>query len=264
MKYLRFLTLILAITCFASCRPMDKSNQNLELAQFPKASHIICPGLGWIGLVENSQVHLYYFTREMRWERDNVAAFEIPQTSEGLLGMGLGSIGVLENAVITIFVQDINGKWVRAPKYDFTLPEDFDRVFTIKHEWELSVIGLEFDGRLEFYYFDEETGTWTLDETATFVLPKGIDRYFSLGNMTVAITDKNELGVYYLDQESRWYFAKDHVLAIPRENLGVIPFEPGIIAVMMSEGGTNRLDFYKLDTHANQWITEEQMAFRLP
>ncbi|HSV77138.1 MAG TPA: hypothetical protein VLH37_08940 [Bacteroidales bacterium] len=264
MKYFRFLIMIVLLAGLASCRPTDTSNQNLELTDFPRASNILSPGLGWIGLIENGLVHLYYFTREMRWERDNVAAFEIPQESEGLVGMGLGSIGVLQNGVISIYVQDLNGEWERAPHYDFRVPEDIDRFFTIIQEWELSIIGLEIDGKLEFYYYDAETGDWTRDETATFVLPKGIDHYFSLGNMTIVISDKNQLGVYYLNPDSQWQFAKDHVLDVPRENRGIIPFEPGIFALLMPEDKTFRLDFYKLDTQANKWITDEGMAFRLP
>ncbi|HSV87122.1 MAG TPA: hypothetical protein VLH61_00610, partial [Bacteroidales bacterium] len=209
MNYLRFLSLVLLLLCMVSCRPVDKSYQNLELTETPKASHIICPGLGWLGLIENGLIHLYYFSREKQWERDNVAAFEIPQDSEGLLGMGLGSIGVLKSGVIHIYTLDPNAEWMPSPHYNFRLPAGYDRIFSIKQEWELSVIGLEFDGKLEFYYYDDETGEWTRDETATFILPKGIDHFFSMGNMTVAVTDKNQLGVYYLNPDSKWHFAKD-------------------------------------------------------
>ncbi|HSV88014.1 MAG TPA: hypothetical protein VLH61_05175, partial [Bacteroidales bacterium] len=219
---------------------------------------------GWLGLIENGLIHLYYFSREKQWERDNVAAFEIPQDSEGLMGMGLGSIGVLKSGVIHIYTLDPNAEWMPAPHYNFRLPTGYDRIFSIKQEWELSVIGMSFDGKLEFYYYDDETGEWTRDETATFILPKGIDHFFSMGNMTVAVTDKNQLGIYYLNPDSKWHFAKDHVLEVPRENLGIIPFEPGIIALLMPEGDTNRLDFYELDTQTNMWITDESISFILP
>ena len=258
----RTLTLLLLLA-LVSCRPKAIPDINLEMAHNPAGHHIISPGLGWFGIIEEHEVQMFYFSRNYQWEIDNVNPFPIPKKNDGLLGMGLGSIGVLNNGVISIYALNQNGQWVNEEDYSFKLPKGYKRLFTVKQEWELAVIAMEFDGRIEFYYFDNEARGWLRDETATFSLPTGIENYFSMGNMTIAVMSDNKLGLYYLPPEGDWVFAKDYVLRLPESHLAVIPFEPGIIVVMEPYMEYIRLQFYQLDISSDMWIIDETMNFYL-
>lgn len=260
----RILTLSLLLLLLASCRPKGTPDINLEMAHQPAAQKIISPGLGWLGLIHEHEVHMFYFSRSYTWEPDNVNPFLIPEKNQGLLGMGLGSLGVLRDGELGLFIQNQNGQWVEDERYAMKLPWGYRRIFTVKQEWELAYVGMEFDGRIEFFYYNEEAGQWQQDETATFVLPPGIEDYFSMGNMTIAVVGDNKLGLYYLHTEGEWFFAEDYVLRLPENRLAVIPFEPGIIAVMEPYGEDRRLQFYQLDITSDMWIIEEAMNFYLP
>lgn len=263
MKITPIFIVALAAGILFSCKPAPKGNTNIEFEDTPKAAHLVFPGLGWIGVIENDSVSLQLFSGEKGWVPDNVAPFGIPQPNQGILGMGLGSIGVINNDTMQIYIQEMGGSWERAPAYFFVLPEGYRRVFTLKQEWELAVVGIEFaKGRLEFFYFDHYSGAWTQDETASFNLPSGIDAYFSLGNMTLAITDRNSLGVYVLHEEGSWHFASEHVLDLP-ENMGVVPFEPGIIGVIKKIAETYQMHFYQLDVQTNRWVTDQTMTYTI-
>jgi len=260
-------TLTLALLFFlalVACRPKGTPDINLEVAHNPAAHHIIAPGMGWIGLIMEREVYMFYFSRKFKWELDNVYPFAIPEKNNGVLGMGLGSIGVVKKNRLELFIQDQNGQWYLDERYAFELPRGYDRIFTVKQEWELAVLGLEFKGRIEFYYFDRESGQWQRDETATFMLPPGIDDYFSMGNMTIAVMSDHKLGLYYLHPEADWVFAEDYVLQLPENRLAVIPFEPGIIALMEPFAEQIRLQFYELDISSDMWIIDETMNFYLP
>lgn len=254
--------LFVAIVALTSCRP-STSSINLEQAHNEPAQHILSPGLGWLGIIQDQEVSLFYFTRNYTWEIDNVHPFPIPAKNDGLLGMGLGSIGVVHKGILELYIQDQNGEWIRDERYALELPRGYRRIFTVKQEWELAYVAMEFDGHIEFYYFNEEAARWQQDETATFTLPPGIEDYFPMGNMTIAIVSDNKLGLYYLHPEGDWVFAEDYVLRLPEHRLGVIPFEPGIIAVLEPWNDTRRLQFYQLDISSDMWIIEEAMNFYL-
>lgn len=256
--------ILLLLLALAGCRPNTHSGINLELAGNPAAHHIISPGLGWMGLIRENEIYMYYFSPEYSWEVDNVNPFPVPEKNQGLLGMGFGSMGVVNRNRLELYLQDQNGIWEKDERLTFELPRGYDRIFTVKQEWELAIIGLEFKGRIEFYYYDRETEKWQHDETATFMLPPGIEDYFSMGNMTIAVLGDNKLGMYYLHPEADWVFAENYVLSLPENRLGVIPFEPGIIAVLEPSGEEKRMQFYQLDINSSMWIIDETMNFYLP
>lgn len=265
MRAVSFLAILLIFGFMFSCRPVPKENINLEFNHIKQVSHLVFPGLGWIGVIENDTVKLHYFSQQNVWIPDQVQGFAIPKPNQGILGMGLGSIGVISSDTLHIYIQEMDGGWAMVPEYSFLLPQGYKRVFTLKDEWELAMIGLEFDeGRLEFYYFDIETGLWTLDETASFTLPRNVDSYFSLGNNTLASTDGKTLGVYELQPEGGWAFAEELQLTLPENHKGVIPFEPSIVAVIKQGGEDYNLHFYQLDMKAKQWVTDASMTFNIP
>lgn len=262
MKIRRIFLFLLVAGAMASCGP-STSNINLEQAHNEAAHHILSPGLGWLGIIQDQEVHMFYFTRNYTWEVDNVNPFPIPEKNDGLLGMGLGSIGVVSDGALNLYIQDQSGQWTKDDRYTLELPRGYRRIFTVKQEWELAYVAMELDGRIVFYYFSEEQQQWQQDETATFTLPPGIEDYFSMGNMTIAIVGDNKLGLYYLHPEGEWVFAEDYILRLPEQRLGVIPFEPGIIAVMEPWDDSKRLQFYQLDISSDMWIIEEAMNFYL-
>lgn len=260
----RTLTLtLLLLLALAGCRPKATPDINLEMAHNPAAQHLLSPGMGWLGLIQDREVYLFYFSHKYTWEVDNVNPFPIPEKNQGLLGMGLGSIGVVKNGLLELYAQGMTGQWEKSERHKMQLPRGYKRIFTVKQEWELAYVGMEFDGRIEFYYYDDEASQWQHDETATFMLPPGIDNYFSMGNMTIAVLSDNKLGIYYLHPEGDWVFAEDYVLRLPENRLAVIPFEPGIIAVMEPYGEDTRLQFYQLDITSDMWIIDEGMNFYL-
>jgi hypothetical protein len=243
----------------ASCKREKNKNINIEQAGHPVASRILAPGMGTVGLIQEGKVYVYFLNEQYRWVLDKLSQFNIPEKNEGLLAMGIGTIGVVEGREIHFFSLDAYNTWVSDERFRFTLPRSYDRILSVKMPWELGFIALEINGFVEFFYFDE-SGNWVHDETAVFAIPEGIKHYFSLGNMTMAVVDDHRLGVYSLNQEGGWEFLDDYVLRLPGGYDAIIPWEPGIMAVLIDES----LEFFELDLDEGRWVMDEAMRFVLP
>lgn len=241
----------------AACSRTD-SNLNVEQAHNLQAQHILAPGMGTIGLIQNQQVYVYYLNEQHQWILDKTSQFNIPDDNNGLIALGMGNLGVVGDDQISVYRLDQENKWMQEEKYSFTLPRRYKRMLAVKMPWEMGVLAFEMNGRLEFYYYDEQNN-WNHDETASFIIPDGIDDYFSMGNMTIAVIHENKLGLYYLHPEGDWRFLdQDHlVLKLPEDQQGVIPFEPGTIALLRD----NQLNFYMLNTDEKRWVMDPAMSF---
>lgn len=252
--------LLLLTFCLATgCRQRPEPNVNVEYAGHPLASRILAPGMGTIGLIDDGKVFVYFVNEKQQWVLDKLSQFEIPEKNEGLLAMGTGTIGVVADNSIHFFRLDAYNHWVSDPKYEFILPKRYDRIMGVRMPWEMGMVVLETNGMLDFYYFDE-SGQWVADETATFQIPEGINQCFSLGDMTIAIADKEKLGVYYLHPEGYWDFVEEFVLQLPEGYDAIIPWETGFIAVLIGQ----TLEFFQLDPDHGRWLYLEDMAFQLP
>jgi hypothetical protein len=258
----RIAPLMIVWLCLISlwaCQPGGIPNINLEQKDHPVASQILSPGMGTIGIIKEGTVHIFFMNEDFEWEEDKRSAFSIPEKNDGLLATGNGTIGVLRGRRMHFFRLNDNNDWKVQKDLELRFPRRQQSVIAIKMPWEMGQVAFHWDGYLEFFYHDAVKG-WTHDETATFALPPGIDRYLSLGNMTVAVSDENSLGVYHLHPEGGWIFLKDHVLQLPRGYEAIIPFEPGVIAVLIDD----KLSFYALDARQGAWILDEDMGFMIP
>lgn len=242
-----------------ACKRERNTNINIEQTGHPVASRILAPGMGTVGLIQEGKVYVYFLNEQHRWVLDKMSQFNIPEKNEGLLAMGIGTIGVIDGRDIHFFNLDAYNNWVSDARFRFSLPRSYDRVISVKMPWELGMIGLEIGGYVEFFYFDE-SDNWVHDETAVFAIPDEIQQYFSLGSMTMAVVDDHRLGVYFLNPEGQWEFLDDLVLRLPGGYDAIIPWEPGIIAVLIDE----TLEFYQLDLAEGRWLTDEAMRFLLP
>ncbi len=252
--------LFLAILLLAvSCKKTGSPDINLEQSGHPLASKILAPGMGTVGLIQDRKVFVYFLNENYRWVLDKLSQFTIPEKNQGLIAMGIGTIGVIEDKQIKFYSLDAYNNWVSEERFTFELPKSYDRLVSVKMPWEIGILALEDNGFLEFYYLNQE-GHWFHDETAVFEIPQGINNYFSLGNMTIAVVDDHRLGLYYLHPEGGWEFMDDYVLRLPEGYDAIIPWEPGIMAVLIGKV----LEFYELDLIEERWIMDEDMRFELP
>ena len=254
-----YLLLFAAVSLMPSCRRTTTKDQNIEQSGHPVASRILAPGMGTVGLTQDGKVYVYFLDEQHRWVLDKLSQFNIPEKNEGLLAMGIGTIGVIDGRDIQFYRLDAYNNWVIDERFRFELPRSYDRLLSVKMPWELGFIAMEFSGYVEFFYFDE-SGIWVHDETAVFAIPEGIDHYFSLGNMSIAVVDDHRLGVYFLNEEGIWEFMDEHVLRLPGGYEAIIPWEPGIIAVLLD----GALEFFELDLLEGRWVTDGSMRFELP
>lgn len=259
IKHLRLIPL-LALLIVAGCKEKTVRSVNIEQLGNPLAEKILAPGLGTIGLINEDKVFTYFLNEEGAWMLDKLSQFNIPEDNQGLLALGLGTMGVVQDTQIHFYRLDANNEWVSEPRLTFDLPAKYDRIFSVKMPWELGLIAIAYEGIITFYY-REENGAWILDETASFALPPDILNYFSLGDMTIAVTDQNhKMGFYFLNPEGSWEFADQYVLQLPVGYQAIIPWESSIIAVLMGQG----LEFYAFTPDEGGWLNYEDMAFTLP
>lgn len=245
---------------FSGCKKQPEVI-NLEQAHNPKSAHIMAPGLGTIGIIEDDQLFVYYLNESHRWILDKVSQFEIPENSSGMLALGMGFLGVLQERVMHFYFLDAENQWARDDEVMFVLPQNYKRISTMRMPWDVGQIVLEeSEGLLGFYYIDE-SGRWLRDETAGFILPAGIDDYLMLGAMEIGIIRDNKLGVFRLNDEGEWLLDDDTVLTLPSDTQAVLSFEPGTIAVLNSE---NTLNFYDHDPMSGKWLFDATMNFTIP
>ena len=257
----RLSLLLLLVMVAQSCQrsKMPTQSRNLELTRHENASRLLSPGMGTIGLIENDSLKIFYLNEYFLWQEDPASGFAIPVPNDGLLAMGSGMIALKTGRNLSFFRMTDDFHWENLQGYDFPLPRKYSHIMAVRMPWEMGVIAIETGGFLDFYYHDEVLG-WQLDETARIAVPEGIIQYFSLGGMTVAIVDRGLLGVYYLHAAGDWRFLDEHVLELPPGYEAVLPYEPGIIAVLLD----NRLVFHELDLENEVWIVDEAMDFVLP
>ncbi len=243
-----------------ACRPDRQSDTNLEQSHNRALRHLIAPGMGTIGIIKDGAVDVYYNDSQGEWVLDERSRFMIPEKNQGLLAMGMGTIGVVQNGSIYFYRLGPDDQWEAINTYTFELPERYDRLVAMKMPWEMGVVGIENDGILEFYYHD--SSRWHRDTTANFKIPPGIDGYYLMGDMTIVITDKNKLGLYYLGPEDGWDFMDydEFVLLLPEEFEGILPLDHRQIAVLHN----GRLRFFFLDINNDRWVALRDLDFMMP
>ncbi len=254
MKYLAVLSmLLLTLAC-----QREPANINIEQKSNPVAEKIMAPGMGTIGLISDQEMFVYFLNETSQWIKDRTSQFQIPEDNQGLLALGMGHLGVLHEEQLNVYRLDQENQWKAEERYTFTLPRRYDRIMAVKMPWEMGILAFEMNGFLEFYYFDNNN-QWRHDETASFRIPEGIDDYFSMGNMTIAVTSDNKLGIYFLHPEGDWRFLDEEslVLQLPAGHEAIIPFEPGTMALLQD----SVLSFYQIDLENNRWLQDRVMDF---
>lgn len=236
------------------------SNINIEQIHNKDAQHILAPGLGTIGLIGNGIVHIYYHDQNGEWLEDKASRFEIPENNQGILAMGMGTFAVVEDNYLNFYRINALNNWQKEEYLRFKLPQAYDRLLAMKMPWETGVIAIESEGMVDFYYYYDQE--WQHDPTAIFRIPRGISSYYMAGDMTLAVVDRQKLGLYFLGPEDGWEFM-DHdafVLLLPDGYDGIIPFEQQKIAVLHN----NRLLFYSIDLEGDRWVLHDDLHFDLP
>lgn len=252
-----FLAFFLAL---GSCGPERPSNINAEQQHNPAAQSILATGMGTIGLIRDGAVHVFYLDEKGGWLPDEESRFRIPAKNRGVLAMGNGIIGVVKNGRINFYRIDDQNQWQQEEAYTFDLPRRYDRLVAMKMPWDPGAIGIESDGLISFFYFDN--GGWRTDPWATFVVPEGITGYYAMGDMTMAVTDDQKLGLYYMVPEEGWEFMDRDVfvLLLSEGHDGILPLDHRFIAVL-KDGG---LHFYQLDLENDRWLSLSGLHFELP
>ncbi len=250
---------VLMLMLFA-CGPQRPADINLEQAHNRATQYILAPGLGTIGLISQGAMHVYFHDNEDgHWYVDESSHFDLPEKNQGIFAAGMGTIGMVKDQAIQFYRLDSQNRWKREVVFDFELPGNYDRLFAMKMPWDLGVIGIETGGVVSFYYFDEG---WQQDQTATFVVPEGITGYYAMGDMVIAVTDHQKLGLYYLGPEGGWEFMDEDafVLLLPEACEGIVPLDHRFIAILLDGG----LHFYQLDLTHDRWVSLPNLYFELP
>lgn len=245
---------------FVACGPGHQPDINVEQAHNPDAQKILAPGLGTIGVIRDGAVHVYYPDEGGQWHRDEASRFRIPQKNRGVLAMGNGVLGVVQKGRINFYRMDEQHQWQQEEAYTFELPRRYDRLVAMKMPRGPGAVGIESDGMIRFSYFDNME--WQTEPWATFVVPGGITGCYAMGDMTMAVTDGQKLGLYYLVPEEGWEFM-DHdafVLLLPDAHDGIIPLDHHSIAVLKGDG----LHFFQLDIENDRWLSLPRLHFELP
>ncbi len=261
MKLKKSLLIIaVALLSFNGCKREVISDINLEQAHNPHLQQLVAPGNGTIGIIRNGAIDMYYYDNSEGWIADDKARFDIPRNNRGILSMGMGTIGVVTGNQLTFFKLDPFNEWQKQSHLGFSLPKHYDRLVSMHMPWEIGVLGVERDGKVDFYfYYDDE---WHHDSTSVFVIPAGITSYYPAGEMTIAIVDGMRLGLYFLGPEDGWSFMDhdNYILLLPDDYKGLIPMGKSRIAVM--EGKS--LNFYALDLKNDRWVVHTDLQFHLP
>ncbi|MDR4988583.1 MAG: hypothetical protein RG741_07085 [Bacteroidales bacterium] len=255
------LALALMLVAIQSCKRQDiQTNRNLEQAHRPELSHIMAPGMGTVGLIREGSIHIYYMDETGQWFADESSRFDIPENNRGVLAMGMGTIAVKQDKALDFYRLNPFNVWEKEAYLSFQLPKKHDRLMAMKMPWEIGIIAVETEGRVDFYYFYDQS--WQYDPTASFTLPSGIKEYYPAGDMTLAVIYDDKLGLYYLSPEAGWQFMdqESYVLKLPEGYEGVVPYERRTIAVLKE----NSLLFYALDTENDRWVMLRDLKFDLP
>ena len=258
-KHLLFIVSLIIIIYLPGCSHTSPESKNLEQLDHPIASGILAPGMGTLGLIQDNYVQVFYLNEHLKWIPDKLSQFVIPEENDGLFALGMGTLGVVNNARVNFFRLDAENQWKEEKRLAFEIPPRTQRIIPVRMPWDMGIIGIVSGKTVFFYYYDEGYG-WSADETAAFRIPPGASQYFSLGNMTMAIIEGSRLGVYFLHPEGDWRLLEDLLLELPDGFEAVIPWEPGIIAILTG----NRLDFFALDLVQGLWIEDEAMSFIIP
>ncbi len=258
MKTKTLLIGMAAIILFG-CAPRRPENINVEQAHNPAAQHLIAPGFFTIGVIHDGIIDIYFQDNDLDWKVDDRSQFIIPENNEGVLAMGLGVFAVVINNSLHFYSINDQNQWEEEEHLRFSLPRRYDRLTAMRMPWQVSAIGIESGGVVDFYFLEEEV--WEKDDAASFVIPDDIQAYYPIGEMTIAIADKEKLGLYYF-AEDEWDFM-DHdpfILSLPEDHQGIIPMDDRYIGILNDE----KIDFYQLDLANDRWVTLTGLHFELP
>ncbi len=263
MKRKLFLALCVALAacCHWSCRrEAPTPGINLEQVHRPAMQHILAPGMGTIGIIDDGRINIYYFDESGKWLLDSASQFNIPENNQGVLAMGMGTIAVVKDQMLHFYRLNAFNRWQEEGYLKLRLPSKYDRLMAMKMPWEIGVVAIEMDGILDFYFFYDDA--WQHDPTASFVIPQGISDYYPAGDMTIAVIDQQKLGLYFLGPEEGWEFM-DHeafVLLLPDGYSGIMPYDRQKIAVLVD----SRLHFFAIDLERELWVSLNELQFDLP
>ncbi len=255
------LSLAFAAVCHLSCRREAATPDiNLEQLHRPAMQHILAPGMGTIGIINDAYINIYYFDESGEWLSDQASRFSIPENNRGLLAMGMGTIAVVQDQRLHFYRLNAFNRWQEEDYLQFSLPSKYDRLTAMKMPWEIGVLAIETDGILEFYFFYDDA--WQHDPTASFAIPTGITDYYPAGDMTIAVVDQQKLGLYFLGPEEGWAFMEHEafVLLLPDGYTGIMPYERHKISVLVD----NSLHFFAIDLENDRWISLNELQFDLP
>jgi len=258
MKTQLLLPLLAAILVFG-CTPRRPGNINAEQAHNPAAQHLIAPGFGTVGVIQDGIISIWFQGEDLGWQVDEQSRFSIPENNEGVLAMGLGIFGVVMNNSLHFYSINDQNEWEEEEHLRFDLPRRYDRLTAMRMPWQMGGIGIEHGGAVEFYFLEDDQ--WEQDDAASFVIPSDIRAYYPMGEMTIAIADEEKLGLYYF-AEGEWDFM-DHdpfVLSLPENHQGIIPMDDRYIGILDEE----KIDFYQLDLDNDRWVTLTGLHFELP
>ncbi len=248
------------VLLFAGCAQNKTANINLAQSHNPSAHHILAPGMGTIGIIQEGRMEVFYQDEEGQWLPDPASGFTLPKNNNGILSMGAGTIAVQEGKTLNFYRMGSDNLWNKETAYSFELPRAFDRLTAMKMPWEMGIVGVETGRVIDFYYFAD--GKWEVDPTASFVIPEGMQEVHPLGDMTLAVVDGKKAGLYFLSPEAGWTFMdyNPFVLLLPTEQKAVIPYDQHTLAVRTN----NDLLFFQLDLDEDRWIVRKDLQFELP
>ncbi len=249
----------MAVIILFGCTPRRPENINAEQMHNPAAQHLIAPGFGTVGLIHDGIIDIYFHGDDLDWQVDEQSRFTIPENNEGVLAMGLGVFGVVKNNNLHLYSINDQNQWEEEEHLRFDLPRRYERLTVMRMPWQIGAIGIENGGVVDFYF--QEDDRWEKDDAVSFVIPGDIRAYYPMGEMTMAIADKEKLGLYYFAEDEWEFMGHDpFILSLPEDYQGIIPMNDRYIGIL-DEG---KIDFYQLDMANDRWVTLTGLHFELP
>jgi len=142
--------------------PVPKNSKRLSSMKMPYQRGVIAVE------DQNNTIDFYYLDETRRWQKDETAAFAIPEGIDNYLMLGSMDLAIISENKLGIYRLNLSGEWVFQDDLVLTLPENFDAVMA----YEPGVIAVLKDDVLQFFEVDFENRYWLLDDLMNFELPE--------------------------------------------------------------------------------------------
>lgn len=112
-------------------------------------------------------VNFHYLNEDGIWQKDETAAFIIPEQTDDYIMLGNMQIGIIKDNKLGVYKLDDQGEWHFLENTVLVLPENTEAVLAFEPE----TIAVLRNDMLRFFEIDMNTGQWYEDKTMDLPIP---------------------------------------------------------------------------------------------